>query len=427
MANSRKLGKTALISTLAGTGLFAFPMGTTAADSLEAALKESKTQLMLRPRYENVTQESLTVDDTQHSDALTLKTRLTFTTGSFFDTSAVLEFDDVTSLKDEDYNDGAGNGATNPVIADPEGTEVNQAYLSWKGLAKTDLRYGRQRILLDNERFVGGVGWRQNEQTFDAVSVANTSLQGLTAFLAHLYNVNRISGENSTNPGNPGRLHMDSYLFNVKYDFTGIGALTGYYYELDYLEVAPANSTKTAGVRFAGAPKLGEVTLGYELEYAQQEENADNPVEFEADYYLASVSAGMGIFTVGVAQEVLGADDDANRGFATPLATGHKFQGWADLFLNTPATGVEDTYLTFKMALPMSMELLAMYHVFESDVDTGGENKYGDEIDVALTKKFANGASIMLKYAAFSGEEEAAYTAFQNDVSKSWIMFTYAI
>lgn len=427
MANRRKLGKTALISTLAGTGLFAFPMGGMAADSLEAALKESKAQLSLRPRYENVTQESLTTDDKLHSDAVTLKTRLTFTTGSFFDTSAVLEFDDVTALKDEDYNDAAGNGETNPVIADPEGTEVNQVFLSWKGLDKTDVRYGRQRILLDNERFVGGVGWRQNEQTYDSLSVANTSVPGLTAFLASVYNVNRISGENSTNPGSPGRLHMDSYLFNLKYAFEGIGALSGYYYELDYLEVAPANSTKTMGLRLAGAPKLNDVTLGYELEFAKQSEHGDNPVDFDVDYYLASVSAGMGIFTVGIAQEVLGADDDAGRAFATPLATLHKFQGWADMFLATPATGVEDTYLTFKMALPMSMELLAMYHQFESETDTGAENKYGDEIDVALTKKFANGASVMLKYASFSGEEEAFYAPLRNDVSKVWIMATYAI
>ncbi|MEZ5508662.1 MAG: hypothetical protein R3F47_02015 [Gammaproteobacteria bacterium] len=73
----------------------------------------------------------------------------------------VLEFDDVTALKDEDYNDTAGNGQDNPAIADPEGTEVNQVYLSYQGLDKTDIRYGRQRILLDNERFVGGVGWSE--------------------------------------------------------------------------------------------------------------------------------------------------------------------------------------------------------------------------------------------------------------------------
>ncbi len=427
MANRNLLRKTALFTALASTGMLAIPTGATAADSIEAALKESKTQLMLRPRYENVTQESLATSDVQHSDALTLKTRLTFTTGSFFATSAVLEFDDTTALKDEDYSDGAGNGEAGPVIADPEGTEINQVYVSYKGLDKTDIRYGRQRVLLDNERFVGGVGWRQNEQTYDAISATNTSLTGLTAFLGHFYNVNRIFGENSTST-NLGVYHMDSYLLNLKYEFQGIGVLSGYYYDLDYLDAAPALSTKTMGVRFAGSAKLDPVTLGYELEYATQSESGDNPTEFDADYYLISSTIGFGAFTFGLAQEVLGADDDSNRAFATPLATLHKFQGWADMFLATPATGVEDTYATFKVVLPMGMDLMAMYHVFESDVDTAnGEGSYGDEIDIALTKKFSNGASVMLKYADFSGEENAAYSSFQSDVSKVWVMATYAI
>lgn len=421
------LGNTALMSALASAGLLIVSAGANAADSLEAALKESKAQLNLRPRYENVTQESLVPGSSSiHSDAFTLKTRLTFTTGSFFDTLAVLEFDDVTSLKDEDYADGAGNGQQGPVIADPEGTEINQAYLSFKGLDKTDLRYGRQRILLDNERFVGGVGWRQNEQTYDSVTIYNTSVAGLTAFLGHIYNVNRIFGEASTL--NAGRFHMDSNLLNVKYDFQGIGALSGYYYDLDYLEELPGASTRTMGVRFAGSAKVEAFTLGYELEYATQSENADNPADFDVDYYLLSGTVGVGAFTFGLAQEVLGADEDAGVAFSTPLATLHKFQGWADMFLGTPAAGIEDTYVTFKVVLPMGMDVVAMYHMFESDIDTAnGETGYGDEFDVALTKKFANGASVMLKYADFSGEGDAAFANLRNDVSKTWIMLNYAI
>ena len=426
MANSNLLGKTALISALAGTGLFAFPMGAMAADTLADALKESKTQLMLRPRYENVNQEDLTTDVKNSSDAFTLKTRLTFTTGSFFDTSAVLEFDDVTSLKDEDYNDGAGNGGASPVIADPVGTEVNQAYLSYKGLDKTDFRYGRQRILLDNERFVGGVGWRQNEQTYDSFSVTNTSVPGLTGFLARIYTVHRIFGDDST--ANAGLYSMDTNLLNVKYDIPVVGSLTGYYYDLDYLEAAPALSTKTMGLRLSGAAKLDPVTLGYELEYAKQSETGDNPTEFDANYYLISSTITYDVFTFGIAQEVLGADEDAGKSFATPLATLHKFQGWADMFLGTPAAGVQDSYATFKVGLPMNMGLIAMYHSFESDVDTPtGENSYGSEFDVAFTKKFDFGATVMLKYADFSGEEKAAYAGLRNDVTKFWLMATYAI
>ena len=430
MANTNLLGKTALISALVGSGLLSLPYSAMAADSLDAALKESKTTLSFRPRYENVTQEGIASGVTTHSDAATLKTRLTFSTGRFFDTAMVLEFDDVTSLKDVDYNDGS-NGEANPVIADPEGTEVNQAYLSFTGLDKTDMRWGRQRILLDNQRFVGGVGWRQNEQTYDGFSVTNTSVPNLTLFLAQINNVNRIFGEESR-PANKalwGDHSQDTQLFNGKYSIAGIGDASVYYYRIDNQYVA-ALSTKTTGARFAGAHALDAVNLGYELEYAQQSEAADNPKSFDADYTLLSLSATYSGFTFGLAQETLGADKDAGVAFSTPLATLHKFEGWADVFLNTPATGIVDQYATFKYGFPMGFALMAVYHDFSSDEKpANGDDDFGSEVDVQLTKTFANGATVQLKYADYSGNENGVATpaSVTSDVSKFWLTATYAI
>src|SRR5690606_30523705 len=98
--------------------------------------------------------------------------------------------------------------------------------------------------------------------------------------------------------------------------------------------------------------------------------SGDNATEFDAEDYLVSANIGFSSYGFGLAQEVLGADDDAGRAFATPLATLHKFQGWADLFLATPAAGIEDTYVTFTAGLPMGMSFMAMYHVFEADGET---------------------------------------------------------
>ena len=69
------------------------------------------------------------------------------------------------------------NGITDrPVVADPTGTDVNQALILYRGIDSTLIRAGRQRINLDNQRFVGAVGWRQNDQTYDGISLSNTSL-----------------------------------------------------------------------------------------------------------------------------------------------------------------------------------------------------------------------------------------------------------
>lgn len=414
MANTKQMGKAVWVSSVLSAMGLAVPFNAMAADTLEGALKESTAKLSLRPRYEKVEVDS------GISEALTLKTRLTYTTGSFYDFSVVGEFDDVTSLKDVDYNDGT-NGGPDAAIVDPEGTEVNQAYLSYKGLDSTDFRWGRQRILLDNQRFVGGVGWRQNEQTYDAFSVGNTSVENLTVFAAHISNVNRIFGEQSTNFGNHSQ---DTVLLNAGYKIDGVGTVSAYYYDIDN-ETVVALSNTTMGIRFAGGTDLDSIKLSYELEYADQEENGD-ATEYSADYTLISLEGTLSGFTLGVAQEVLGADSDAGVGFTTSLATLHKFQGWADVFLGTPGVGVEDTYVTFKAGLPMGMSFIAMYHMFDAveNVADGVESKYGTEIDAALTKKWSNGATLQLKYADYAGEEDSLKSS---DVEKIWITASYAI
>ena len=179
-------------------------------------------------------------------------------------------------------------------------------------------------------------------------------------------------------------------------------------------------------MRFAGATSFDSFKLGYELEYADQEESGDAP-EYSADYMLIGVSGTMAGFTLGIAQETLGADTDTGTGFTTSLATLHKFQGWADKFLKTPDTGIEDTYITFKAGLPWGMKFIAVYHDFESAENVTGESDFGSEIDAAITKKFKNGASLQLKYADFSGEEESANPGSQTDVTKIWVTATYAI
>ena len=429
MANTKPMAKAIAISSLLSAMGIAVPYNAMAADTLEGALKESTAKLNLRPRYENV--EATTADGVEsRSEAATLKTRLTFSTGSFYDFSAVLEFDDVTALRDVDYLDGT-NGKDGPAIVDPEGTEVNEAYLAYKGLADTTFKWGRQRIVLDNQRFVGGVAWRQNEQTYDSFSVLNSSVPGLTAFYANISNVNRIVGEQVL----AGDATQETNLLNVGYQFEGIGKLTAYYYDIDNQDdIFFGASNTTMGVRFAGSSSLDALKLDYELEWADQEETGDNPVEYSADYTLISLMGTMSGFSLGIAQEVLGGDTDATviatgattaKGFTTSLATAHKFQGWADVFLNTPGTGIEDMYVTFKAGLPMGMSFMAVYHDFESSESVAEDKSsdFGSEIDAVLSKKFDNGATLMLKYADFSAGDDY----YTTDVKKVWVMATYAI
>ena len=127
------------------------------ASGITKALADSKVNVSFRARYEGVQQDGIE----GNAAALTLKSRMTVKTGAFNGFSTGVEVDNVTALVNN-YNSTRNGETEYPVVADPEGTDVNQAYLKYSGDKLTTIA-GRQRILHNNQRFVGGVGWRQNE------------------------------------------------------------------------------------------------------------------------------------------------------------------------------------------------------------------------------------------------------------------------
>ncbi|WP_237060018.1 alginate export family protein [Microbulbifer sediminum] len=362
-----------------------------AVDSLAEALRQGNATLDFRARSETVD-----VEGTDSVDLFSLKTRLTLASEEYRGFSAMLEMDDVTHITE--FEGG---------IADPEGTEVNQYILAYSTGATT-LRYGRQRILLDNQRFVGGVGFRQNEQTYDGFSLSNTSLEDTTLFLAHIDNVNRIFGEDSP----LGDHENDTYLFNARYEGISLGALSAYAYLIDN-ETAPLFSTDTYGVRFAG----GTGNLDYQLEYATQTEAGDNPVPYTADYVLVDGAYELGPIKLAAGYELLGADGGDGQ-FITPLATLHKFQGWNDKFLgggtgNIPG-GIEDTYVSAGTTLA-GVKLALNYHQLSSDdPETSGMKKLGSEYGFLLAGKVGV-VGMSLKYSQYQADE------FSVDTEKLWL------
>lgn len=367
-----------------------------AADSITTALQEGTVDLNFRLRYEGVEFDPL--DD---SDALTLKTRLTYKSADYNGLSFLLEMDDVTAVDKVDYRT-AGNDTSNlgtAVIADPEGTEVNQATVSYK----TDgslFTYGRQSILLDNQRFVGGVGWRQNEQTYDAFSFKNTSVEKLTLFYSYVFNANRIFGED-----NPiGDHSHETHLLNINYSGWSAGTLIGYAYLIDNQDAVDLSSD-TMGIRFSG--KAGN--FSYTAEYATQSDSGNSTLDYDADYMLLEGGTKLGPVNLTLGYEVLGSDD-GDAAFSTPLATLHKFQGWTDRFLGTPGTGVEDLYLSGGFNA-VGAKFSLVYHDLAADE---GSANYGSEVGFTASKKFG-AYGLALKYADYSADD------FGSDTSKLWL------
>jgi hypothetical protein len=376
----------------------------------ETALSETKPIFNARLRYEGVEQEGLPED----ASALTYRFRVGFETGKIFDTNLLVEFDHVDDLID-DFNSTINSKTGYPVVADPNATELNRFQLTNTSLPDTTVTLGRQRIGLDDARFVGNVGWRQNEQTFDGARVQNSSLGQLKVDVTYIAQVNRVFGDDSP----VGRWEGDSYLLNLSHP-TPVGTLTGFAYQIDVDNAAGIFSSQTVGARLSGTKAIGDGDLGYTLSYAAQSDYASSSLDYSADYYLVEGTYSAGALTVGAGIEVLGGDDA--RGFQTPLATLHKFQGWADKFLTTPTTGVEDIYAKAAYKVgdvgPFSgVSLAAVYHDFSADV--GGAN-YGSELDLAASAQWDK-IGITLKYADYSADD------FATDTSKLWIQFDFAL
>ncbi|RME68290.1 MAG: hypothetical protein D6782_01345, partial [Alphaproteobacteria bacterium] len=287
------IGKTALAAALGG--VVACPAQADSAGNIfDQAFSQAKPVLAARLRYEGVDQDGIA----RNADALTLRVRAGLVTGAVADTQLGFDFEWIESING-DFNSTTNGRTQFPVVADPQDVELNQLYLQNKSLPATTITLGRQRVTLDDHRFIGNVGWRQNEQTYDAVRLSNTALAGLTIDLLYLNQVNRVFGPDS--PASPW--HGDSFLANLSYAFA-FGKLTAFAYLIEVDQVA-VNSSQTYGLRFAGARNVGAAKVRYALSYASQSDDHDNPVDYRADYYYVDAGVDYAGASLGVAYEVL--------------------------------------------------------------------------------------------------------------------------
>jgi hypothetical protein len=406
-------GPAALVLTILAAGAAA---GEAPPKAPPAGLAAFKPIVDLRLREESVDQDGLPED----AHALVLRARLGVEAPKVAGTTLLIEGDFLWPLHGDYRADPSAPVMTAyPVVADADTHEMNRLQLTNTSLPGTTVTLGRQRINLDDTRFVGNVGWRMNEQTFDGLRVVNRSLKPLTVDLAYVNQVNRVFGRKSPQ----GRFEGDTFLGNVAWQF-GPGKLTAFAYlvAFDPLAGVPAavrDSSATYGLRFAGERAIGKGKVAYVASYATQEDHGENPLSFDLDYWLAEVTGTRGAFSLGAGYEVL--EGDGAKGFSTPLATLHRFQGWADKFLATPANGIEDRYLTAGWSMKSlgpfdTLQLTAAWH------DFGAERipqDYGSEWNLQAQVRYRRFTGL-LKFADYRAD------GLFTDTRKLWVQVEFA-
>lgn len=332
----------------------------------------------------------------------TLRMRMGYLTPKFYGLQGFGEFEGLWAMQ-EDYNSLRNNNVGHHVIADPEKAELNQLWLSYTGIPDTNIKGGRQRIKIDDDRYIGNVGWRQLEQTYDSVLVTNTSIPNLTLQAGYIGKVKTIISTTDS---------METPFGHIDYKIDGLGDLIGYGYWIDYTDDPTKfkSSSQTYGIRFVGSPKVDDTfTAHYLTEWAKQEDLGTNPIGYDVNRW--HLMGGLSAYNVTVKGGMEQLDGQNGIGFSTPLGTNHAFQGWADKFLTTPADGIRDVYASLGGNVA-GTNLLFVYHNFKDDT---GNKSYGDEYDFQITKNFGNHYHLLAKYAYYVAD------GFSNDTQKVWV------
>lgn len=351
-------------------------------------LKSGDTIADFRLRYES----NDTDDATDSATALTLRSRLGYETASLSGFKVLAEFEDVRAIIDEYRPENSDYD----VVADPENSEFNRVQISY---AKDGIHavIGRQRIILDNARFIGNVGWRQNEQTFDAVKFGYKK-DDLNLVYAFIDQVNSILFTDTD---------MSNHLLNVSYSGLPAGTISGYAYLLENDDTGA--TLDTFGVSFKGKYTLDSADILYRAEYATQTSET-SAAEFDASYHLIEAGIKVSGLTLTAGNETLGSDN-GEYGFDTPLATKHAFNGWADKFLGTGNDGLSDTYIK-AAGVAYGTKLVAVYHDYSGD-DSGDDR--GSEVNILAARKINKQFSAGLKYADYSAGDSGS------DTQKLWL------
>ena len=375
------------------------------ADDLMDAFTGGTPTLELRPRWEFVDK-----DGKAGAAAFTMRTLLGFSTKPVDDFGATLQFINVANI-DGAYNDLVNGKVRYAPIPDPSDTNVNQAYVTFTGLPDTTITAGRQIINQDDVRFVGNVDFRQNMQTFDALTVTSKPVPDVKVTASYAWGIKDILNR-----------HIPARIFLGEAGWAPIkqaqGEVFSYWYgnEADNLVAGAAAcglvgpqacNSVTYGLRAHGnVPLPASFSVDYKATYAHQSAYDGGSAKIDADYAQASAKLTWTDYFVNAEYMLMGSNGNGTYGFQTPLATKHAFNGWDEIFLTTPPAGLR-TISAGGGATLYGATLSAKYYDFRSDYK---DKSYGSEWDLSLT--YALNSHVMggVEYADYRAEGFGANT-----------------
>ncbi len=337
-------------------------------------------------------------------EALTLRVRTSVEVNPIDGLSLLAEGEAIGSILPDSRN-GFVSGSMRPGIADEETVELNRLQLEFAPNDQIGLVVGRQRISIDDERFIGVVDFRQNQQTYDAVTASLQGPADIVLRAGYIWRVGRVLGGDQPD----GVFDSDSFYLNAALPLP-FGQVSAYHYNLDLDDrVSAPIRSRTTGVSLRGRAFPGDFGIFYEGGYSVQESTGAKP-----EYFRAAVRVERGELALSSKYELLGSDQGI--AFQTPLATLHRFQGAADLFLVTPPDGIEDLELkgTWRIGSLGALRGTSVAVQYNSYWPAEGPGRYGEEWGGELGVTLA---STRLSVAASHFDS----AGFASDTTRVWL------
>jgi hypothetical protein len=379
----------------------------------------------IRPRYETAQVSSNQKD---RANAFTARTHLVVTGGllNVEGLTATVGIQSVNNFGYENYNSKANGKTDYDVIKDPNFAMLSEASLDYK-IGKTAFHAGRSHVNLDNQRFIGTVGWRQVERSYDTVYAANNSVKNLSLMAAYVYGFQGVGAAPTTT--------TNSVLLHAAYTVMPELKITAYDYMI-------ASLSDTYGIALTGKINAG-AKLSYRAEYAMQSdptmEYSVKNVKADADYYNLDLGANFSGILAGANYEVLsGADGNGKTTFNPALGTNHKFNGWADVFYvaANPTGGLKDANIRLGYKAKGFGKVLGVYHSFTADTKmaaasgTGTTDDLGSEMDIVYVNAIPGFKNLkgLVKYAYYSkgdAAENVQFSTWNHDKTVGWVQLDY--
>ena len=298
---------------------------------------------------------------------------------------------------------------------------INEAWAKLKFCDGFFAQLGRQQLVYDDERILGGLDWHVSGNWHDALRLGYENQQNkLHLILAF----NQATANNRGNfyDGPMPYKNMRTLWYHYQAAETPLG-----------ISLIAMNLGREAGEKGHGETKYMQ-TLGTDISYKPSDfdihgafyyQMGKNAADTKVSALMASAKVGYKIdpvWGVNVGYDYRSGNDgegDKDKAFDQLFGTHHKFYGFMDYFLRTVPLGLHDIQAGVTAKASKKTSILLNYHNFSTAQEAANDKKgLGHEIDLQVTTTLMKNVTLMAGYSTMFGTETMDLVKGGNH--KSW-------